>query len=187
MRMNGGKAHAEGMLGTFSEEPCAEDEEEWPRPSRAEPFVWFAGSRADEPCAQTGVVDRRLDDLDDGSPSTQGVAGSYTGQWRAGGTGCPHGVGTMAWDNGVTYSGEWRDGLFHGAGSKLYSRGGGYSGGWRAGRRHGLGTSFYDGKWGHDRWVGRFVDDSAHGEGTMYAAEGGGCAPMAFVRGQPSE
>ena len=185
--MNGGKAHAEGMLGTFSEEPCAEDEEEWPRPSRAEPFVWFAGSRADEPCAQTGVVDRRLDDLDDGSPSTQGVAGSYTGQWRAGGTGCPHGVGTMAWDNGVTYSGEWRDGLFHGAGSKLYSRGGGYSGGWRAGRRHGLGTSFYDGKWGHDRWVGRFVDDSAHGEGTMYAAEGGGCAPMTFVRGQPSE
>ena len=50
----------------------------------------------------------------------------------------------------------------------MYSRGGGYIGDWVDGKRHGWGTSLYSGKWGYDRWVGPFVDDLPHGEGTMY-------------------
>ena len=119
-----------------------------------------------------------------GSPSTVGVAGVYTGQWA----GVPHGFGTMDWENGITYVGEWAGGRFHGAGKKLYSRGGGYVGGWREGKRSGWGASLYGGKWGNDRWVGPFEDDFPHGVGTMHAAEGSEGPTrrtMAFVRGEP--
>ena len=74
----------------------------------------------------------------------------------------------MAWDNGITYSGQWRGGKYHGQGSKLYSKGGGYVGEWREGRRQGWGVSLYGGKWGYDRWEGPFEEDKPHGKGTMY-------------------
>jgi hypothetical protein len=113
--------------------------------------------------------------LSDGSPSTEGVPGRYHGQWMSSGSsrdspsGRPTGKGTMAWDNGITYSGHWDEaGRYHGHGSKTYSRGGGYEGQWQHGKRHGWGVSFYGGKWGYDRWEGPFVDDMPHGQGTMY-------------------
>ena len=107
--------------------------------------------------------------LSDGSPSTEGVDGVYSGGWDEAHA-RPHGLGTMAWANGITYAGEWRDGVYHGRGAKLYSKGGGYDGEWVEGKRQGWGTSFYDGKWGYDRWVGPFEDDLPHGVGTMYDA-----------------
>ena len=123
--------------------------------------------------------------LDDGSPSTIGVDGRYRGEWDAA-AGRPHGRGVMEWENGIRFSGEWKDGAYHGTGSKVarfvqathrpsltpragngqtYSRGGGYTGEWREGKRQGWGTSFYNGKWGYDRWEGPFEDDLPHGEG----------------------
>ena len=39
---------------------------------------------------------------------------------------------------------------------------------WVEGKRHGWGTSLYDGKFGYDRWEGPFIDDKAHGVGTMF-------------------
>ena len=52
---------------------------------------------------------RPVSGLDDGSPSTRGVDGTYTGDWDA--SECrPHGWGAMAWENGITYEGEWSDG-----------------------------------------------------------------------------
>ena len=100
----------------------------------------------------------------------------------------------MAWANGITYEGRWRDGKYDGDGTKSYSRGGGYAGQWKAGARHGWGTSLYDGKWGYERWVGPFENDEAHGVGTMYLreldaveanAEQRSAVPFEFDRGKP--
>ena len=53
------------------------------------------------------------------------------------------------------------------------------------------GTSYFGGKWGHDRWVGPFVEDMAHGVGTMYPHVEGGASeegvPFEFVHGKPKE
>lgn len=61
-----------------------------------------------------------LPDLDDGSPSTVGVPGRYTGG-ICGSTEfpTPEGTGSMIWENGVTYDGEWKAGRYDGQGSKL--------------------------------------------------------------------
>eukprot|EP00662_Eupelagonemidae_sp_cell21_P007890 gene7890-41540_t len=98
-----------------------------------------------KPQQQAPQYDGRLSTLDDGSPSTAG----------------------MKWDNGITYKGVWKDGVYHGHGRKLYSRGGGYEGPWVDGKREGQGISYYDpgvslGKHGILRWEGPFVGDRAH-------------------------
>jgi hypothetical protein len=131
--------------------------------------------------------DVRIDYLDDGSPSTVGVSGRYTGSWNLA-LGRPDGgPGVMRWDNGITASCTWKDGVYHGYGSKLYSKGGGYEGDWVHGKRHGQGVTFYSGKWGYDRWEGPFEEDVPHGMGTMHLY--GGTDPVSFpfqfVRGKP--
>lgn len=123
------------------------------------------------PIVSTVQFQGRLTDLDDGSESTLGVEGQYSGFWDKKKS-RPHGAGTMAWDNGITYKGEWRDGKYHGVGSKLYSRGGGYRGEWVEGKRQGQGTHFFAGKFGYDRWEGPFVKDQMDGVGTMFYADG---------------
>ena len=134
--------------------------------------------------------DGALNGLSDGSPSTDGVDGVYTGGWDAR-DGRPQGRGEMKWENGITYEGHWTAGKYDGYGSKSYSRGGGYAGMWRHGLREGYGTSYFGGKWGHDRWVGPFVKDMAHGVGTMYPHVEGGASeegvPFEFVHGKPKE
>ena len=48
-----------------------------------------------------------------------------------------------------------------------------------------IGAALYGGKWGYDRWEGRFVDDLMHGEGIMYMVDGGGEAlPWVFEHGE---
>ena len=121
--------------------------------------------------------DGTVADLDDGSPSTVGVAGHYSGGWDEA-AGRAHGFGVMTWENGIVYKGMWKGGKYHGHGRKLYSRGGGYEGGWVDGKRAGEGVSFFDehahlGKHGLLRWEGPFVNDKPHGSGQAYVA-----APM---------
>jgi hypothetical protein len=108
----------------------------------------------------------------DGSPSTEEGCppAAYTGSWDAASE-QPSGYGVMTWDNGIVYSGFWRQGQYHGQGSKLYSKGGGYTGQWHLGQRQGLGVSFYNGKFGYDRWEGPFEADMPHGKGRMYTQE----------------
>ena len=135
--------------------------------------------------------DGRVNGLCDGSPSTEGVGGEYTGGWDTS-EGRPEGRGVMRWANGISYDGLWSAGKYDGHGIKSYSKGGGYSGMWREGKRHGFGTSLYDGKWGYARWVGPFEDDKPHGVGTMYLHDGaaggeGGSKPFEFVNGEPVE
>ena len=80
----------------------------------------------------------------------------------------PEGTGTMRWDNGISYEGEWKAGKYHGFGKKLYSRGGGYEGEWIEGLREGQGVSFFDGKFGVARWEGSFHNNVPHGKGQLY-------------------
>jgi hypothetical protein len=109
----------------------------------------------------------------DGSPTTKGVRGHYSGKiCTSSETPTPHGRGRMRWDNGITYEGSWRQGLYHGEGTKVFTNGGGYCGQWRKGLRHGKGASLYGGKWGYERWEGQFVDDLAHGHGTLFTSDG---------------
>lgn len=105
-----------------------------------------------------------LDALSDGSPSTDGVGGHYSGGWW---NGQPHGLGVIQWSNGISFEGRWRHGEYEGWGLKAYSKGGGYAGMWRRGKRQGWGTSYYDGKFGYEFWNGPFEQDKPHGRGTM--------------------
>ena len=89
--------------------------------------------------------------------------GVYTGDLDAA-SGLPHGRGRMEWENGISFDGEWKGGLFDGFGKKAYSKGGGYEGMWRAGKREGWGTSYYDGKFGYDRWEGEWGERFEYGE-----------------------
>ena len=134
----------------------------------------------------TSTFEGEVSHIDDGSPSTVGVKGIYSGDWNYE-LNVPHGKGVMTWENGISYNGSFCDGMYHGLGSKSYSRGGGYAGEWRLGRRHGSGTSFYDGKFGYDRWEGNFRFDKAHGEGTMYVTGTQEVKKFAFINGDPVE
>lgn len=113
----------------------------------------------------------RVSGLSDGSESTKGQNGKYCGDWDDVKK-VPSGQGTMSWDNGVTYEGQWEDGKFHGQGSKLYSRGGGFIGNWVANRREGNGIHLFAGKFGYDQWSGTFTSDQPHGVGTMLMKDG---------------
>ena len=77
-------------------------------PAAARRFTWLDELAV---CTTPTIVhEGRVSGLDDGSPSTVGVDGQYVGEWDAA-AGRPHGRGTMVWDNGITYTGEWCDGL----------------------------------------------------------------------------
>ena len=121
----------------------------------------------------------------DGSPSTHGVAGRYTGEVCARAAApTPHGIGTMVWEHGVVYEGGWRRGRYHGEGALVdRGTGGGFRGAWRDGLRHGDGANLYGGKWGYDRWEGPFADDRPHGEGVMRMVDGR-AEQMSFERGE---
>ena len=103
--------------------------------------------------AEGEQLEGRLEDFNDGSPSTVGIGGLYNGGVSEGE---PNGFGTMKWDNGITYKGVFRNGKYHGHGRKLYSRGGGYEGNWKEGKREGFGISFFNeeslGRHGILRW-----------------------------------
>ena len=129
--------------------------------------------------------------LDDGSPSTIGINGTYIGSVFASETmssnapPLPHHHGIMKWDNGITYRGNFCNGLFHGHGSKMYSKGGGYVGSWVMGKREGFGVNLYDGKWGYDKWKGTFVNDKPHGSGMMTKINGTEAIHFEFFNGEP--
>ena len=127
--------------------------------------------------------------IDDGSPSTIGVSGSYTGHVVVDTRSTssyilPHGRGSFSWENGITYEGSWMNGMYHGFGKKMYSKGGGYIGNWSMGKRVGVGVSLYSGKWGYEQWEGPFVDDKPHGMGVMTTVEGV-AMEFEFAEGEP--
>lgn len=56
---------------------------------------------------------------------------------------CQNGKGTMLWDDGTVYAGEWKAGKMHGNGVMRYSNGTKYTGQWSSGMMHGKGEVTY--------------------------------------------
>ena len=69
-----------------------------------------------------------------------GDAGEYSGDVLLLATNKPHGVGTMKYQDGRTYSGGWQNGQWHGKGIAIFSNGDQFDGTYDLDRRHGFGT-----------------------------------------------
>lgn len=105
----------------------------------------------------------------------------------------PHGRGTVTWENGGKYDGEWVDGKANGQGSMNYGNGDIYEGGWKDGCRFGLGThhfkdgGVYEGQWRNaapdgkgkmtlkngSHYEGDWKDGKWHGHGIVRPVNGG--------------
>lgn len=89
-----------------------------------------------------------------------GDRGTYTG--TLGPDNDPTGFGTMKYDSGRFYKGEWRKGRWNGKGTLLNANGDSYQGDFVSDARHGRGVyRFTSG----DVYEGEFVDDNRHGKG----------------------
>ena len=78
--------------------------------------------------------------------------------------------GTINYDNGDKYIGEWKGDRRHGQGTIIFSNDTTYFGEWKNGRRDGQGTyTFPNG----NKYVGEFKNDKRHGQGTFTFADGG--------------
>jgi len=81
----------------------------------------------------------------------------------------PHGRGTVSWENGGKYSGEWQDGKANGHGTMDYASGDRYEGHWKDGTRFGHGTHYFkDG----GVYSGQWRNATPHGNGRMTLKNG---------------
>mmetsp|Transcript_25251 Transcript_25251/g.45427 ORF Transcript_25251/g.45427 Transcript_25251/m.45427 type:complete len:390 (-) Transcript_25251:1767-2936(-) len=105
----------------------------------------------------------------------------------------PHGSGTVTWENGGKYDGEWVDGKANGHGIMNYGNGDKYDGGWKDGCRFGQGThdfkdgGVYEGQWCNaapdgqgkmtlkngSHYEGAWKDGKWHGHGIVRPVNGG--------------
>ena len=95
-----------------------------------------------------------------------GTTPLYSGSWRMGES---HGEGEMYYPDGsVKYRGSWGQHRFHGIGALFCGEGRGvsYVGMWENGARCGKGISFFPGRVNCIRYVGTWLDDLFHGNGT---------------------
>jgi hypothetical protein len=96
----------------------------------------------------------------------------YAGFW----TDC---FGTLTFDSGEKYVGEWKDGKWNGKGTLTFASGekeeelaavsSSYVGEFKEGKRHGKGTYIYI---NGDKYVGEFKDNKRHGHGTYHHTSG---------------
>lgn len=74
----------------------------------------------------------------------------------------PDGKGTMKYDNGDVYEGEWVDGMREGKGCMKYNNGDMYDGEWKTDMREGQGEyTWKDGR----KYIGEYKADQRDGEG----------------------
>ena len=117
--------------------------------------------------------------------------GAYEGHLDSRGE--PHGSGTVTWENGGKYNGDWVDGKANGRGVMNYGNGDRYEGSWRDGHRYGRGLhhffdgGVYDGEWRNaapdglgkmtlkngSHYEGMWKDGKWHGAGIVRPANGG--------------
>lgn len=90
-----------------------------------------------------------------------GDAGDYTGTILVT-EGLPHGSGTMTYENGRIYTGEWVAGQWNGKGKLLNPNGDTYEGEFVLDARHGKGVYQWD---NGDIYTGMFREDKRHGHG----------------------
>ncbi len=90
----------------------------------------------------------------------------YTGQWDYGQL---HGKGKLTFASGAWYEGAFKKGQLHGTGTYVWTSGNKYEGQWRDGKRQGQGKLTYaDGGW----YQGQWSNDKSNGQGTMVWASG---------------
>jgi len=78
-------------------------------------------------------------------------------------------TGTFRWKGGDTYNGEWKNSLMHGKGTYTYKNGRRYEGQWFAGYKQGFGVfSWPNG----DVYVGQFLRDMCNGVGIQSYSDG---------------
>ena len=74
----------------------------------------------------------------------------------------PHGNGTMTWNNGDVYHGQWKYGKMSGLGTMTWHNGVTYRGNWRNNKRNGFGVmrnisgKLAEGVWQDDIPIGKF-------------------------------
>jgi hypothetical protein len=69
---------------------------------------------------------------------------TYNGAvWPELGMNIPHGKGTMTWDNGDVYDGNWKYGKMSGQGTMKWHNEVSYTGNWHSDKRNGFGTMRY--------------------------------------------
>jgi len=78
-------------------------------------------------------------------------------------------LGTFRWRGGDTYTGEWKQSLMHGKGTYTYKNKRTYEGEWVAGYKQGFGKFTWP---IGDRYIGQFQRDQCHGTGVMEYADG---------------
>lgn len=95
-----------------------------------------------------------------------GDIGEYTGCEA---DGVPHGLGTMNYEDGRTYTGEWQVGRWHGHGKSIFPNGDTYTGDYYKDQRHGVGRY----EWNDGRvYDGYFERDHRHGRGVYSWPDG---------------
>ena len=100
----------------------------------------------------------------DAPPMT--TRGAYDGPRNAAGE--REGHGSMRFEDGSSYEGEWLANMQHGRGTMRYASGAAYVGGWHSSQKHGTGTYY----WADGRTeVGFYSHDQSVGEGAMWSAD----------------
>jgi hypothetical protein len=137
------------------------------------------------PGASRKIRRKRIRVADHGWGTYEGTLDSLTGE--------PQGRGTVTWENGGKYSGDWVDGKADGHGVMDYSNGDKYEGDWKEGSRFGHGThhfkdgGVYCGQWRNaapdgqgkmtlgngSHYVGAWKDGKWHGHGIVRPVNGG--------------
>lgn len=79
------------------------------------------------------------------------------------------GKGTLTYNSGNVYDGEWRDGAANGIGEKRYANGDVYRGCWVDGKRSGRGGYLYA---RGDYFEGMYADDEPNGYGVLQTVNG---------------
>ena len=113
---------------------------------------------------------------------TYNNGGWYTGQWSNGNrTGI--GSGKIVYDDGDVYEGEFLDGKRHGKGTYTYNNGSVYTGGWENGKKagNGSGKEYYE----NGSYEGQFYNGKRHGQGT-YTYNNGSVYTGGWANGEKS-
>ena len=109
------------------------------------------------------------------SPATAGLTATgiegknfrYEGHVNAQGE--KHGHGTLIFNSGDRYEGQWKHNRMHGEGTYAFADGDKYVGQWQDNKMHGRGTYFYA---SGDKYTGQFADDVKDGPGAYIFKNG---------------
>ena len=91
----------------------------------------------------------------------------YEGTWKGG---LRHGIGTMTWPDGATFTGKWEYNYACGKGKFVHADGDVYEGSWLNSKANGFGV--YTNIKG-SRYEGQWKDDQQDGQGYEIRPEGG--------------